>query len=56
MTPPLSERQLAHIAKLIRREVSYFNGWSVSEMQVQSACDKAARKILHYLKDRRRKR
>lgn len=42
-----------HIAKLIRREVSYFNGWSVSEESVQAACDKATTKVLRYLGEKK---
>lgn len=43
-------KRLAHVAKLIRREVNFFNGWSVSEKSVDSACEKAAQKILNYLR------
>lgn len=39
-----------HVTKLIRREVSFFNGWAVSESNVDEACEKAATKVLRYLK------
>lgn len=51
---PKREPNFAHIAKLIRREVSYFNGWSVSEESVDMACRTAALKILRYLARRTR--
>ena len=38
-----------HIRRLIVAEVSFFNGWSVSEENMQGACQKAADKILRYL-------
>jgi hypothetical protein len=37
------------ITQIIEREVSFFNGWSVSEEYVRKACDKATTKILRYL-------
>jgi len=42
-----------HMTKLIRREVSYFNGWSVSEERVTEACANAVESILRYLKRRK---
>jgi hypothetical protein len=46
----LTERERKHIAKLIRREVGYFNGWSVSYEQVDKDCEAATKKIERYLK------
>lgn len=47
---PKTEKE--HVAKLIRREVSFFNGWWVEEETVQKACEKAAKKVLRYLRAR----
>jgi hypothetical protein len=47
-------RIISHVSKLIQREVSYFNGWHVSEETLVKNCDEAARKILRYLKARPR--
>lgn len=45
----ISPRAFKHITRLIRREVSYFNGWWVSDENVDKACEKAAQKVLRYL-------
>jgi len=42
-----------HLAKLIEREVSFFNGWSVSEQRMREACDKAVTNILRYLRGKK---
>lgn len=44
-----------HITRLIRKEVSFFNGWSVSEDRVESACFKAACKVEKYLAAKNRR-
>ncbi len=41
-----------HISKLIRNEVSYFNGWSVPEETMNKDCDVAAYKVYRYLETR----
>jgi len=51
----LTTKQLDHIAKLIMAEVSYFNGWRVSEDSMESSCFKAACKVSNYL-DRKQAR
>lgn len=38
-----------HIAKLIEKEVAYFNGWCVPETVMVADCKKAADKIAKYL-------
>ena len=45
----LDKRTVNHIAKLIEKEVSYFNGWSVPQEIMESDCKKAADKIAKYL-------
>jgi len=45
----LKPREVNHIAKLIESEVSYFNGWSVTEGQMKNDCMVAAQKIEKYL-------
>ena len=51
----LTTKQRDHIANIIRGEVSYFNGWSVSEDSVDSSCFRAACKIELYLKRKSRR-
>ena len=46
----LTTKQRDHITKLIMSEVSYFNGWSVSQEDMAQDCWKAACKIEQYLK------
>ena len=43
------QKIINHCTKIIRGEVGYFNGWSVSEESEKKACEKAAAKILKYL-------
>jgi hypothetical protein len=38
-----------HIRKLIKEEVSFFNGWLVEDKRVDDACQRAAVRILRYL-------
>jgi hypothetical protein len=45
----VDEREIAHMRRLIRAEVSYFNGWQVSDKAVDEACEKAAKKLLSYM-------
>ena len=45
----MTAKEKKHVAKLIRNEVEYFNGWTVSEEAVQEACEKAAEKVERYL-------
>lgn len=53
--PPLQpfkmnkEHIIKHCVKLIREEVSFFNGWWVSEKVESESCEKAAKKIFKYL-------
>lgn len=51
----MNERQIKHITKLIRREVAYFNGWSVSEETMEKDCRKAALNVAKYLTAKSRK-
>jgi hypothetical protein len=44
-----NERVRKHIAELIRREVSFFNGWAIPDSSARKACEKATEKILKYL-------
>lgn len=39
-------------ARIIKRNVSYFNGWRVSDTSVDEACQKAAMQIFHWLNRR----
>ena len=50
------KEKLKHATKLIRREVGYFNGWRVSDEQMDRDCENAAKKVIRYLKqyDKRR--
>lgn len=45
----MEEREKKHIAKLIGKEVSYFNGWSVTQEQMEADIMKAAEKISKYV-------
>jgi hypothetical protein len=45
----LTQKEKKYAAKLIRDEVSYFNGWGVSEEAVQESCEKALKKVERYL-------
>jgi hypothetical protein len=45
----MNKREKAHIAKLIAKEVSYFNGWSVTQEQMNEDIAKAAENISKYL-------
>jgi len=47
--------ELNHIAKLIQSEVSYFNGWSVSQETMEDSCKDAAKKIQRYLKNKEKR-
>jgi hypothetical protein len=38
------------IAKIIEKQISFFNGWRVEEETVRTACDIAAVLILWYLR------
>jgi len=46
--------RIEHAAKLISREVSFFNGWWVDEDTKQKACEDAARKVIKYMERRNR--
>jgi len=48
-TPPKRKTRVQYFANLIQREVSFFNGWYVSERAEREACEAAARKIVRYL-------
>jgi len=50
-----NERMAKHINDMILREVSYFNGWSVSEEQMNKDCMRAASNVVKYV-ERRNKR
>lgn len=52
MKQRIRKRKLATISKLIEKEVSYFNGWAVSEESMRDNCSKAAENILRYLERR----
>ena len=45
-----------HCARLIQKEVSYFNGWAITEAEEERACRKAAVRVIRYLRRRFRKR
>jgi len=38
-----------HLSRLIEDQVSWFNGWQVSNEAMQKTCQKAANRILRYL-------
>ena len=45
------QRIVGRVADQIESEVSFFNGWSVSEEAQREACEKAARKAVRYLRE-----
>lgn len=45
----MNKREKKHVASLIRDQVSYFNGFSVSEVQMEEDIAKAAENISKYL-------
>ncbi len=48
----MNKKELEHVTNLIVSEVSYFNGWSVSQEQMTLDCEAAAKKIRKYLRRR----
>ena len=56
----LTENEREHLIDIIEREVSFFNGWAVTQETQRNACEKAATKARRYLekklKDHYRKR
>lgn len=48
----MDEQELNHVTKLIMKEVSYFNGWSVSQEQMEEDCEAAAKAVRKYLRRR----
>lgn len=48
--PILTAKEKAYVAKLIASEVSYFNGWEVSQDQLREDCLKAAKKVERYFR------
>lgn len=46
----MKELLVKHIAELIEGQVSYFNGWAVSDETMERDCRDAAEDILAYLK------
>lgn len=51
-----ASRTEKHIAKVIRCEVGFINGWLVSDDTLAVIFRRASKKVLRYLKERRRKR
>lgn len=49
MSDFFTEKEMKHISKLIKSEISYFNGWSVSDKALDDACSAASKKINKYL-------
>lgn len=49
----LTDKELKHCISLIRREVSFFNGWYVNDEVVDKSCADAAKKVERYIKKRR---
>lgn len=43
------EKQLKHIAKIIEKELSFTNGWCISDERYTSICLETSKKIQHYL-------
>ena len=43
------DKIIKHIAKLVKKEVAYFNGWYVSHETMEEDCKKAAENIFRYL-------
>jgi hypothetical protein len=43
------DKVINNIAKLIRKEVAYFNGWDVSVETMEKDCEEAAKNILTHL-------
>jgi len=48
----MKDRILEDCIKLIKSEVGFFNGWSVSEKTEDKACKKAAQKVIKYLNEK----
>lgn len=44
-----------HIANLIRDEVSWFNGWAVTQEEMEDSCKKAAYKVCAYLENKKKR-
>lgn len=51
-----TKRQKDYIASLIEEEVSFFNGWSVTKETQREACEKAAERVLRYIKPKLREK
>ena len=49
MSTSSAERAARRIARIIEAELSYTNGWSVSESRYRELCRAATYKILKYL-------
>ena len=47
---PLLIHQIKKVTALIEAEVSYFNGWAVSETTMRKNCEQAAVHVLRYLR------
>ena len=45
----LTKNEYRHLVNQIRKEVSFFNGWRVSEDREREACEKAADRAIRYL-------
>lgn len=45
------QRLVGRVADQIESQVSFFNGWAVSEKTQREACEKAARKAVRYLRE-----
>ena len=46
----MNDKILKHCTKLIQSEISFMNGWRISEHGEKEACKKAAEKVIKYLK------
>lgn len=44
----LTKKEYRHLVNQIRKEVSFFNGWGVSEDREREACEKAADNAIRY--------
>lgn len=45
----LTKKERKHLTDIIEKEVSFFNGWAVTQEDQRKICEKAAKKARRYL-------
>ncbi len=46
----ITDRRTKTISDIIERQLSFTNGWSISDQSYKEHCDKAAKAVMIYLK------